>query len=91
MLPPPAPMLTTFTVGASTGNRSLSGSTVVSIRLFTMMLTSKLVPPMSNPMILSLLITLAPIAPPTGPDISVYTAVEDAISALITPPLDCII
>jgi hypothetical protein len=96
MLPPPAPMVRTSTIGTRTGSRKSSSTDSASCgRPCSEMPTSKLVPPMSAVTIRSNpaweAIRAAAITPAAGPERIMCAARSPIRAAGTAPPLDCMI
>ena len=95
MLPPPAPIVCTSTIGTRKGYRPSRPSHPVSMRPPRTSATSKLVPPMStvttsrNPAASPA--TWPATTPAAGPDSTVPTGRSTDARAEVIPPLDCMI
>ena len=93
MEPPPAPMTWMSTTDICTGSPSSLAWLEPDGSPSMMRLASNEVPPMSMQMRLGRPVAadsaLPPMAPPTGPERSVCSGVSLAVSAVITPPFDC--
>ena len=93
MLPPPAPMLVTLTMGKPMRMRAMSTLSTMSGRPLRARLTSKLVPPMSMAMTFlrcnPWACQSAATGPPAGPELRAATGRRRTTAGAATPPLDC--
>ena len=92
MLPPPAPIVLTSTIGVRTGYGPIRPSAATAGRPPWTTLTSLLVPPMSSEMKSRTpersAANWAPITPPAGPDRNSVTGCWAATAAETMPPRD---